>query len=194
MKKKKIAVFASGEGTNALQLIKHFKSHPHIQIGLIVTNYSKAGVVKHAEENNIPFAVINKSLLANNSYMQSLLNLYDVDYIILAGFLLLIPPFLVKNFDHKMINIHPALLPKYGGKGMHGLNVHQAVIAAGETETGITIHYVNEMYDKGKVIFQDRCKVDKKDTAEKLAKKVQELEHKHLPEWSEKLIMQMRYL
>ena len=194
MKKKKIAVFASGEGTNALQLIKHFKSHPHIQIGLIVTNHSKAGVVKHAEENNIPFAVINKSLLANNSYMQSLLNLYDVDYIILAGFLLLIPPFLVKNFDHKMINIHPALLPKYGGKGMHGLNVHQAVIAAGETETGITIHYVNEMYDKGKVIFQDRCKVDKKDTAEKLAKKVQELEHKHLPEWSEKLIMQMRYL
>ena len=194
MKKKKIAVFASGEGTNALQLIKHFKSHPHIQIGLIVTNYSKAGVVKHAEENNIPFAVINKSLLANNSYMQSLLNLYDVDYIILAGFLLLIPPFLVKNFDQKMINIHPALLPKYGGKGMYGLNVHQAVIAAGETETGITIHYVNEMYDKGKVIFQDRCKVDKKDTAEKLAKKVQELEHKHLPEWSEKLIMQMRYL
>ncbi|HRH99930.1 MAG TPA: phosphoribosylglycinamide formyltransferase [Saprospiraceae bacterium] len=194
MKKKKIAVFASGEGTNALQLMKHFKSHPHIQIGLIVTNYSRAGVVKHAEEHNIPFAVINKSLLANNSYMQSLLNLYDVDYIILAGFLLLIPPFLVKNFDQKMINIHPALLPKYGGKGMYGLNVHQAVIAAGETETGITIHYVNEMYDKGKVIFQDRCKVDKKDTAEKLAKKVQELEHKHLPEWSEKLIMQMRYL
>ena len=194
MKKKKVAVFASGNGTNALQLIKHFKNHSHIQIGLIVTNHSKAGVIKIAEENNIPFAVINKSLLANNSYMTALLNLYDVDFIVLAGFLLLVPPFLVELFDQKMINIHPALLPRHGGKGMFGMQVHQAVINDGDPETGITIHYVNELYDKGKIIFQATCKVEKKDNAEKIAKKVQELEHEHLPAWSEKLIMQMRYL
>lgn len=194
MNKKKIAIFASGTGSNALQLIKHFKNHPNIQVALIVTNSTKAPVIKVAQENDVPFSVVNKSLLSNNSYMTSLLNLYDVDFIVLAGFLLLVPPFLVKIYNQKMINIHPALLPKYGGKGMHGLNVHQAVISAGETETGITIHYVNEMYDKGKVIFQSTVKVDKKDNAEKLSKKVQELEHKYLPEWSEKLIMQMRYL
>jgi phosphoribosylglycinamide formyltransferase-1 len=194
MNKKKIAIFASGTGSNALQLIKHFKNHPNIQVALIVTNSTKAPVIKVAQENDVPFSVVNKSLLSNNSYMTSLLNLYDVDFIVLAGFLLLVPPFLVKIYNQKMINIHPALLPKYGGKGMFGLNVHQAVISAGDPETGITIHYVNEMYDKGKVIFQSTVKVDKKDNAEKLSKKVQELEHKYLPEWSEKLIMQMRYL
>ncbi len=193
MKKKKIAIFASGNGSNAAQLIKHFKNHPNIQVGLIISSSSKAPVVKIAEENNIPFSVVNKSLLSNNSYMVSLLNLYDIEFIVLAGFLMLIPPFLVKQFDQKMINIHPALLPKYGGKGMYGMAVHQAVISAGDTESGITIHYVNEMYDRGKIIFQTTCKIDRKDNAEKLAKKVQELEHKHLPEWTEKLVNQMRY-
>ncbi|MBK9272632.1 MAG: phosphoribosylglycinamide formyltransferase [Saprospiraceae bacterium] len=193
MKKKKIAVFASGTGSNAEQLIKHFKSHPHIQIGLIISSSSKAPVVKLAEEHGIPFSVVNKSLLSNNSYMNSLLNLYDIEYIVLAGFIMLIPPFLVKQFDRRMINIHPALLPKYGGRGMYGLAVHQAVISAGDQLSGITIHYVNEMYDQGKVIFQTTCKVDRRDNAEKLAKKVQELEHKYLPEWTEKLVMEMRY-
>ena len=194
MNKKKIAIFASGTGSNALQLIKHFKGNPNIQVALIVTNSSKAPVIKLAQENDVPFSVVNKSLLSNNSYMTSLLNLYDVVFIVLAGFLLLVPPFLVKIYNQKMINIHPALLPKHGGKGMFGMNVHQAVINSGDSESGITIHYVNEMYDKGKVIFQANVKVDKKDNAEKLSKKVQELEHKYLPEWSEKLIMQMRYI
>ena len=194
MNKKKIAIFASGTGSNALQLIKHFKGNPNIQVALIVTNSSKAPVIKLAQENDVPFSVVNKSLLSNNSYITSLLNLYDVDFIVLAGFLLLVPPFLVKIYNQKMINIHPALLPKHGGKGMFGMNVHQAVINSGDSESGITIHYVNEMYDKGKVIFQANVKVDKKDNAEKLSKKVQELEHKYLPEWSEKLIMQMRYI
>ncbi|HRI35437.1 MAG: phosphoribosylglycinamide formyltransferase [Saprospiraceae bacterium] len=194
MKKKKIAIFASGNGTNAAQLIKYFKNNEHIQIALIITNSSKANVISLAEENDIPFSVVNKSLLANNSYMTSLMNLYDIDFIVLAGFLLLMPPFLVKLYDYKMINIHPALLPKFGGKGMYGLQVHQAVLSAGESESGITIHYVNEMYDKGKIIFQAKCNVEKKDTAEKLAKKVQDLEHQYLPEWTEKLIMQMRYM
>ncbi len=194
MKKKKIAIFASGNGTNAAQLIKYFKNNEHIQIALIITNSSKANVISLAEENDIPFSVVNKSLLANNSYMTSLMNLYDIDFIVLAGFLLLMPPFLVKLYDYKMINIHPALLPKFGGKGMYGLQVHQAVLSAGESESGITIHYVNEMYDKGKIIFQAKCNVEKTDTAEKLAKKVQDLEHQYLPEWTEKLIMQMRYM
>lgn len=103
--------------------------------------------------------------------MTSLLNLYDIDFIVLAGFLLLMPPFLVKLYDHRMINIHPALLPKHGGKGMFGLNVHQSVISSGESESGVTIHYVNESYDKGKVIYQEKVKVDRRDTAEKLSKK-----------------------
>lgn len=193
MKKKKIAIFASGTGSNTAQLIKHFKTHPSIQIGLIISSSAKAPVIKIAEENNIPFSVVNRSLLANNSYMLSLLNLYDVEFIVLAGFVMLIPPFLVKQFDQKMINIHPALLPKYGGKGMFGLAVHQAVISSGDPESGITIHYVNEMYDQGKVIFQATCKVDRRDNAEKLSKKIQELEHKYLPEWTEKLVTQMRY-
>lgn len=194
MKKRKIAIFASGNGTNALQLINHFKNHSNIQVGLIVTNSNKAGVISIAKEHNIPVSVVNKSLLANNSFMTAMLNLYDVDFIVLAGFLLLMPPFLVKLFDQKMINIHPALLPKFGGKGMFGLNVHQAVINEGEPETGITIHYVNEMYDRGKIIFQAKCKVDRKDNAEKLSKKVQELEHQYLPEWTERLVQQTRFI
>ncbi len=194
MKKRNIAIFASGNGTNALKLIQHFKNHPEIQVGLIVSNSNKAGVIEIAKEHNIPFSVINRSLLANNSFMIALLNLYDIDFIVLAGFLLLMPPFLIKMFDQKMINIHPALLPKHGGKGMYGMNVHHAVLSEGDTESGITIHYVNEMYDRGKIIFQASCKVDKKDNAEKLSKKVQELEHKYYPEWTEKLVLQTRYI
>jgi phosphoribosylglycinamide formyltransferase-1 len=194
MKKRKIAIFASGNGTNAAQLIKHFKTHPEIQISLIVSNSTKAGVLKVAKDNNISFSVVNKSLLSNNGFMTALLNLYDVDFIVLAGFLLLMPAFLIKSYDQKMINIHPALLPKHGGKGMYGDFVHQAVINEGDPESGMTIHYVNEMYDRGKIIFQAKCKVDKKDNADKLAKKIQELEHKHLPEWTEKLVLQTRFM
>lgn len=193
IKKKRIAVFASGEGTNAEKLIKYFKDNSRIHVELIVTNSSKAGVIKVAEKNGIAFSVINRSLLTNNSYMTSLLNLYDIDFIVLAGFLLLMPPFLVKLYDHRMINIHPALLPKHGGKGMFGLNVHQSVISSGESESGVTIHYVNESYDKGKVIYQEKVKVDRRDTAEKLSKKIQEIEHRVLPEITEKLIGEMSY-
>ncbi|MEP7195634.1 MAG: phosphoribosylglycinamide formyltransferase [Saprospiraceae bacterium] len=193
MKKRRIAIFASGEGTNANQLIKYFKGNPTISIELIISNSARAGVIKLAEKNDIQFSVINKSLLTNNSYMTSLLNLYDIDFVVLAGFLLLMPPFLVKMFDQRMINIHPALLPKHGGKGMYGLNVHQSVISSGDTETGVTIHYVSESYDKGKVIHQEKTKVDRRDTAEKLSKKVQEIEHRILPEWTEKIVKQMSY-
>lgn len=194
MKKRKIAIFASGNGTNAEELIKHFKNHPDIQVGLILSSSSKAGVLKVAKDYNVPSSVVNKSLLSNNGYTTALLNLYDIDFIVLAGFLLLIPPFLVKQFDGKLINIHPALLPKHGGKGMYGLHVHQSVINEGDMESGITIHYVNEMYDRGKIIFQAKCKVDRRDNAEKLAKKVQELEHKYYPEWTEKLVLQTRFM
>lgn len=193
MKKRRIAIFASGEGTNTEKLIKHFKGNPNISVELIISNSTKAGVIKLAQKNEIQYSVINKSLLTNNSYMTSLLNLYDIDFIVLAGFLLLVPPFLVKMYDQRMINIHPSLLPKYGGKGMYGLNVHQSVISAGDSETGVTIHYVNESFDKGKIIVQEKVKVDRRDSAEKLAKKVQEVEHKLLPEWTEKLIKQMSY-
>ena len=193
MKKRRIAIFASGEGTNTEKLIKHFKGNPNISVELIISNSTKAGVIKLAQKNEIQYSVINKSLLTNNSYMTSLLNLYDIDFVVLAGFLLLVPPFLVKMYDQRMINIHPSLLPKHGGKGMYGLNVHQSVISSGDPETGVTIHYVNESFDKGKIIVQEKVKVDRRDSAEKLAKKVQEVEHKLLPEWTEKLIKQMSY-
>jgi phosphoribosylglycinamide formyltransferase-1 len=140
MKKKRIAVFASGEGTNAEKLIKYFKDNPRIHVELIVTNSSKAGVIKVAEKNGIAYSVINRSLLTNNSYMTSLLNLYDIDFIVLAGFLLLMPPFLVKMYDQRMINIHPALLPKHGGKGMYGLNVQGQGHPSGKSEGGSQGH------------------------------------------------------
>ncbi|MBP8724499.1 MAG: phosphoribosylglycinamide formyltransferase [Saprospiraceae bacterium] len=194
MKKRNIAIFASGNGTNALRLIEYFKNHREVAVGLVVCNSNKAGVIDVARQHNVPVSIINKTLLANNGFMTSLLKLYDIDFIVLAGFLLLVPPFLIKAFDRKMINIHPALLPRHGGKGMFGLAVHQQVIDEKDAETGITIHYVNEVYDQGKVVFQARCPVEKKESAEKLQKKVQELEHKHLPEWTEKLVLQTRFL
>jgi phosphoribosylglycinamide formyltransferase-1 len=194
MKKWNIAIFASGNGTNALRLIEYFKNHREVAVGLVVCNSNKAGVIDVARQHNVPVSIINKTLLANNGFMTSLLKLYDIDFIVLAGFLLLVPPFLIKAFDRKMINIHPALLPRHGGKGMFGLAVHQQVIDEKDAETGITIHYVNEVYDQGKVVFQARCPVEKKESAEKLQKKVQELEHKHLPEWTEKLVLQTRFL
>lgn len=171
MKKRNIAIFASGNGTNALRLIEYFKNHREVAVGLVVSNSNKAGVIHIARQHNVPVSIINKTLLANNGFMTSLLKLYDIDFIVLAGFLLLVPPFLIKAFDRKMINIHPALLPRHGGKGMFGLAVHQQVIDEGDPETGITIHYVNEVYDQGKVVFQARCAVEKKESPEKLDRK-----------------------
>lgn len=183
-----IAIFASGAGSNAQQIINYFKNDPTISIALIVSNKPEAGVLKIAGEEAIPSLIIEKeAFFRGDGYVKELQN-RNIEWIILAGFLWKIPLSLIKAFPGKIINIHPALLPKYGGKGMYGHFVHEAVIAAGEKESGITIHFVDEQYDHGQSIFQSTCSVDQEDTAESLAKKVQTLEHRHYPEVIEKLI------
>jgi len=185
---KHIAIFASGKGSNAQAIIDHFKNNPVIKVALIITNNKNAGVIQIAKDNRIPFDIISSDELKEEETILDLLEVYQIDLIVLAGFLLLIPAYLVKAYPNKIINIHPALLPKYGGKGMYGMKVHEAVIANKETETGITIHYVNEKYDEGEYIAQFRCHVEPSDSAENVAAKVHQLEHEHYPIEIEKLL------
>ena len=183
---KQIAIFSSGTGSNAKKIIDHLLSLKQKNISspvvsLIVCNKPEAGVLKIAAENNIPTLIIEKEkFFRGNAYIDEL-KATGIDFIVLAGFLWKVPVALIKAFHGKMINIHPALLPKYGGKGMHGSFVHEAVIANKEKESGITIHYVDEVYDHGQVILQATCLVSEEDTPETLAKKVQVLEHRHFP-------------
>jgi formyltetrahydrofolate-dependent phosphoribosylglycinamide formyltransferase len=176
-----IAIFASGAGSNAAQIIQHFSSSAKIKIGLIVCNKPSAGVLNIAANAGIPSLLIEKEqFFKGDSYLPELQK-HTIDFIVLAGFLWKIPEPLIKAYPKKIINIHPALLPKYGGKGMFGHYVHEAVINNKETESGITIHYVDELYDHGAVIFQATCTVDENDNADSLAKKIHLLEHTHYP-------------
>ena len=185
---KKIAVFASGAGTNAAKIIEHFRHHATIHVALIVSNKPEAGVLKIAAIENIPFLIIEKEkFYRGDAYIKELKET-GIDFIVLAGFLWKIPVALVKAFPLGIINIHPALLPKYGGKGMYGQFVHQAVINNKETESGITIHYVDEVYDHGHIIFRATCAVLPTDTAVSLAQRVALLEHEHYPKVIEQLI------
>jgi phosphoribosylglycinamide formyltransferase-1 len=186
---KHIAIFASGRGSNAQAIIDYFKNNPTIKVALIVTNNKTAGVIQIAKDNRIPFDIISPTELKEEETLIDLLELYQIDLIVLAGFLLLIPAYLVKAYPNKIINIHPALLPKYGGKGMYGTKVHETVLSNKETETGITIHYVNEKYDEGEYIAQYRCQVEPSDSAEVIAAKVHQLEHEHYPNVIEKLLL-----
>ncbi|MCX2744522.1 phosphoribosylglycinamide formyltransferase [Mangrovivirga sp. M17] len=187
-RKKKIAIFASGSGTNAKAIIDHFKDSKEIEVALVLTNKPDAGVIDYAVENNISHLVFNRESLYESNELIILMQSEGIDLIVLAGFLWLIPESMVKDFPGKIINIHPALLPKYGGKGMYGKKVHEAVIEAGEKESGLTIHYVNNKYDEGNIIFQAKVKVDPKDTPETLAQKVLQQEHKHYKKVIEKIL------
>ncbi|MDQ6812917.1 MAG: phosphoribosylglycinamide formyltransferase [Bacteroidota bacterium] len=178
---KKIAIFASGAGSNAKRIIEHFTGHTNIFVSLIVTNNSNAGVVQIAVENNIAVLHVEKERFFRGDGYVDELKSYHVSFIVLAGFLWKIPDTIISNFKNRIINIHPALLPKFGGKGMYGLKVHEAVIKAGETESGITIHFVDEHYDNGNIIFQATCPVLKTDTADALAEKIHRLEHENFP-------------
>ncbi len=186
----RIAVFASGSGTNAENLIKHFSTHPSIEVALVVTNNPDAYVLKRAEDAGVPAVVMDKDYRNSQDSVMKLLEKHGIGFIVLAGYLLLIPSWLVRQFPEKIVNIHPALLPRYGGKGMYGEHVHRAVIDSGDKESGITIHYVNEQYDQGDIIFQARCPVFDEDTPETLAKRIHELEYLHFPVVIEKLIAQ----
>ena len=183
-----IAIFASGAGTNARKIIEYFENKGlRIKVSLIVCNVPGAGVLEIAKEKGIPSLIINKSEFAANGYVESLQNA-DINFIVLAGFLWKVPEVLVKAYPKAIINIHPALLPNYGGKGMYGARVHEAVIAEGEKESGITIHWVNEHYDEGAIIFQAKCSIDASDTADTLANKIHALEHAHFAPTIEKLL------
>lgn len=177
----KVAIFASGAGTNAENIIKYFCNNKEINISFIFTNNENAGIIKRAEMLKIPVVIFSKEDFHQNDKVLNFLKKENIDFIILAGFLWIVPSLIVKNFKNKIINIHPALLPKYGGKGMYGENVHKKVIENGETESGITIHFVNEKYDDGDIIFQTKCKVEKNDTHESLANKIHKLEYKFYP-------------
>jgi formyltetrahydrofolate-dependent phosphoribosylglycinamide formyltransferase len=184
----RLAIFASGAGSNAEKVIDHFRGDPAIKVALIASNNPKAGAFEIAKKNDISTLFIDKKVLfSENSYINEL-KLAKIDFIILAGFLWKIPSALIKEYPGKIINIHPALLPKYGGKGMYGLHVHEAVIANKERESGITIHYADELYDHGKVIFQATCPVLETDTAETLAQRIHALEHEHYSKIIEQLI------
>lgn len=182
----RIAIFASGAGSNAQKIIDHFRDSQSVKVALIVCNNPGAGVLQIAEKESIPSLLIEKERLRKgDAYLPEL---GSIDYLILAGFLWKIPQKLIDAYPRKIINIHPALLPKYGGKGMYGGFVHKAVIDAGETESGITIHYVDEHYDNGDTIFQTKCAVAPDDTPEALAEKIHVLEHRYFPQVIEKII------
>ena len=185
---KSIAIFASGTGTNAANIIKYFKHHQKIKVALIVTNNSDAGVLNVAKENNIDFLVIEKERFFRIDGYVPELQSAEIDFIMLAGFLWKIPASLINSYQHKIVNIHPALLPKFGGKGMYGSFVHDAVLSAKEKQSGITIHFVDEFYDNGKTIFQTTCPVYENDTTESLAKRIHELEYKYFPKVIEEVI------
>ena len=183
-----IAIFASGAGTNARKIIEYFENKGlRIKVSLIVCNVPGAGVLEIAKEKGIPSLIINKTDFNATGYVESLQNA-DINFIVLAGFLWKVPEVLVKAYPKAIINIHPALLPKYGGKGMYGARVHETVIAAGEKQSGITIHWVNEHYDEGAIIFQAKCSIDANDTADTLANKIHALEHAHFAPTIEKLL------
>jgi phosphoribosylglycinamide formyltransferase 1 len=186
--KKNIAVFASGTGTNATNIIQYFSDQQTANVALIISNNANAGVLKIAEVNNIRSLIIQKEkFFKGDAYMPELKNA-SINFIVLAGFLWKIPSLIINEYRNKIINIHPALLPKFGGKGMYGNAVHEAVLSAKEKQSGITIHFVDELYDNGKTIFQTTCPVYENDTTETLAKRIHELEYKYFPKVIEELI------
>ena len=188
---KKIAIFASGGGSNALKIIEHFANNDTIEVALVVSNKSKAGVLEKAKNNNIPSLIINRKSFRETDDLLIELQNRGIDFIALAGFLWLIPTYLVDAFPNRIVNIHPALLPKYGGKGMYGMNVHKAVHAAREPISGMTIHFVNAQYDEGNIIFQAECELSEEDSPEQIAKKVLALEHQYFPKVIENVISEL---
>ncbi|MDQ5929507.1 MAG: phosphoribosylglycinamide formyltransferase 1 [Bacteroidota bacterium] len=184
---KKIVVFASGSGSNAENIIKYFNLKGKAAVVCVFTNNAQAKVIERAKNHNVETVIFSKSELNESELLQKI-NSINPDLIILAGFLLKFPSSIINQYPNKIINIHPALLPKFGGKGMYGMNVHQAVVDKKETETGITIHYINENYDEGAIIFQKSFALTGQETAEDVANKIHELEHLHFPEIIEQLI------
>ncbi len=189
MNKKKIILFASGSGSNFEEICKYFKDNKQISIDLLVCNCSKAKVLNKANSYGVKTLLINRESFYDTNAALNVILKRTPDLIVLAGFLWKVPTKIIERFPNKIINIHPALLPDYGGKGMYGKKVHRAVIENNETESGITIHYVNKNYDEGKILFQKSIEIDKKETSESLSRKVLKLEHRYFPELIEKILI-----
>jgi phosphoribosylglycinamide formyltransferase-1 len=189
---KNIALFASGSGSNVENIIRYFRDDMHLNFPLIISNKQDAYVHERAKKLQIPSFFYKKDCFENGEVLAFLLE-NKIDFIVLAGFLLKIPDIIIRAYPYKILNIHPALLPKFGGKGMYGSHVHEAVVANRETESGITIHYVNENYDEGQIVFQAKCEVLPTDTPEDVAVKVHELEYRYFPEVIKKIIAILSY-
>lgn len=187
-----IAIFASGAGSNAQKIIDHFRGNEKIKVALIVCNNPLAGVLQIAEREKVPSLLIERQRFVKGDAYLPELQAARIDFIVLAGFLWKIPTTLIDAYPQQIVNIHPALLPKFGGKGMYGQNVHETVIAAGEKESGITIHYVDGHYDNGDIIFQAKCEVADDDTPHSLAQKIHLLEHQHFPVVLEEIIGKLK--
>ncbi|APU68214.1 MAG: phosphoribosylglycinamide formyltransferase [Bacteroidota bacterium] len=185
---KKIVIFASGNGTNAENIIKHFQKSEKAEVVALFSNRRSAGALKKAHDLNVKALHFDKEAIYHSHEVLNVLRDMKPDLIVLAGFLWLMPKRILQQFSNKVINIHPALLPAYGGKGMYGSRVHEAVIANKEKESGISIHYVNDQYDEGRIIFQARTQLDNTDTPDSLAQKIHELEYRHFPEVIEELL------
>lgn len=184
-----LAIFASGAGSNADKICDYFKTEEDINVACIVSNKADAGVREIAMKHHVPFQHLSNEAFKSGDEVLQFCRSHRIDYIILAGFLRKIPDLLIKAYSRRILNIHPALLPKYGGKGMYGKFVHQAVKEAGEEETGITIHFVNHEYDKGQIVFQISTELTDTDTPEDIAAKVHELEHRYFPKVIESVIL-----
>ena len=189
---KNIAIFVSGSGTNCENIIRHFSGHQQVNIALVLSNRADAYAVVRAQRLGVPTAVVSKSEFNDEKKMNSLLDSYHINFIVLAGFLLMVPSFLIRRYDHRMLNIHPALLPKHGGKGMYGHHVHEAVKAAGDTETGMTVHWVSDVCDGGEIIAQFSTPLSPDDTPDDIAHKEHLLEMEHFPKVIEKTILGLK--
>lgn len=185
---KKIAILASGEGTNTERIIRYFLEKRTAEVALVITNKTQAGVLKRTDRLSVPSVVITAQGFADGEALK-VIHQRNIDFIVLAGFLLKVPDTILHDYPNKIVNIHPALLPKFGGKGMYGLRVHEAVIATGEKESGITIHYIDEHYDEGNTIFQATCPVMPDDTPDALAMRVHQLEYEYFPRVIEAVIL-----
>lgn len=189
--KKRIAIFASGSGSNAQKIMEYFKYHDQIEVALVLSNSPDAYVLQRADNFEVPTHVFDRHDFYETDEIVKLLEKLKIDLIVLAGFLWLVPRNLLQKFPNKIINIHPALLPDYGGKGMYGDRVHQAILDAGEEESGITIHFANEHFDEGEIIYQARFRIEPGDTLEIIKFKGQQLEHVHYPKIIENLLRKM---
>jgi phosphoribosylglycinamide formyltransferase-1 len=188
VQQRKIAIFASGGGSNAVSIHNHFKDHPYVEIQLLVVNRQDAGILNKPEFDEVDKLLITRQMFYDSKDVLNVLKEKKIDFIVLAGFLWLIPSYLVEAYDASMVNIHPALLPRYGGKGMFGMNVHKAVFSNGEKESGMSVHYVNECYDEGNIIFQSKCNISDCTSPQEIAHRVLKLEHRYYPVVIEQLL------